>query len=51
MKDGEMHGYWEFFRKDGTKMRSGHLDRGKQVGAWTTYDKKGQPVKTTLMDR
>jgi antitoxin component YwqK of YwqJK toxin-antitoxin module len=51
MKNGKMHGYWVWFRKDGTKMRSGHLDRGKQVGEWTTYDKKGQPFKTTVMDR
>jgi antitoxin component YwqK of YwqJK toxin-antitoxin module len=32
--DGEMHGFWEFFRKDGTLMRSGAFDRGVQVGVW-----------------
>lgn len=41
-------GYWEWFRLDGTKMRSGHFDQhGEQVGDWTTYDKKGQVVKVT----
>lgn len=30
--DGEMHGAWEFFRKDGDVMRSGEFDRGRQVG-------------------
>jgi hypothetical protein len=39
MLDGVMTGYWEWFRKDGSKMRSGHFDeKGEQVGDWTTYD-------------
>jgi antitoxin component YwqK of YwqJK toxin-antitoxin module len=42
-----MHGYWEFFRKDGTLMRSGSFDSGKQIGIWTTYDKSGHPHKET----
>ena len=29
---GEMHGAWEFFRKDGSLLRSGEFDRGRQVG-------------------
>lgn len=41
--DGEMHGYWEWFRKDGVIMRSGTFDRGEQVGAWTTYSAAGKP--------
>ena len=45
--DGELHGYWEWFRKDGTKMRSGHFDRGVKVGEWTTYDKTGAVYKVT----
>ena len=28
----QMHGYWEWFRKDGVIMRSGYFDNGKQVG-------------------
>jgi antitoxin component YwqK of YwqJK toxin-antitoxin module len=46
-RDGELDGYWEWFRKDGTKMRSGHFDMGKQTGEWTTYDAKGKPYKIT----
>jgi antitoxin component YwqK of YwqJK toxin-antitoxin module len=50
MLDGVMTGYWEWFRKDGSKMRSGHFDeKGEQVGEWTTYDKDGNVVKVTKM--
>lgn len=42
-------GYWEWFRKDGTRLRSGHFDRGEQVGEWTTYDSAGQVYKVTRM--
>ena len=31
--DGKMEGYWEWFRKDGTKMRSGHFKANEQVGS------------------
>jgi hypothetical protein len=34
--DGEMHGEWSFYRKDGTLMRSGSFDRGRQTGVWKT---------------
>ena len=27
MLDDELHGYWEWFRKDGSRMRSGHFDK------------------------
>jgi antitoxin component YwqK of YwqJK toxin-antitoxin module len=42
-------GYWEWFRKDGTRMRSGFFEDGKQVGEWTTYDRKGRVYKVTKM--
>lgn len=42
-----MEGYWEWFRKDGTKMRSGYFKKDMQVGKWTTYDKKGKVYKVT----
>jgi antitoxin component YwqK of YwqJK toxin-antitoxin module len=42
-------GYWEWFRLDGTKMRSGRFEGGEQVGEWTTYDKQGQVFKVTKM--
>jgi hypothetical protein len=30
--DQVLAGYWEWFRKDGTKMRSGYFENGKQGG-------------------
>jgi antitoxin component YwqK of YwqJK toxin-antitoxin module len=45
--DGEMHGEWEFFRKDGSLMRSGRFELGKQVGVWRTFDRNGRVVKET----
>ena len=45
--DGEMHGKWEFFRTDGSKMRSGSFEHGRQVGTWRTYDRNGKVVKET----
>jgi antitoxin component YwqK of YwqJK toxin-antitoxin module len=42
-------GYWEWFRKDGTKMRSGYFERGRQIGEWTTFDKRGCIVKVTAI--
>jgi antitoxin component YwqK of YwqJK toxin-antitoxin module len=47
--DGTLTGYWEWFRTDGTKMRSGYFEDGKQVGEWTTYDSTGAVYKVTLM--
>ena len=47
MIKGVCEGYWEWFRKDGTKLRSGSFDNGKQVGEWITYDVQGKPYKTT----
>ena len=45
--DGKMHGAWKFFRRDGSVMRSGSFDRGRQIGVWRTYDKSGALVKQT----
>jgi len=42
-----MHGYWEFYRKDGSLMRSGMFDRDRQVGVWKTFDREGKLVKET----
>jgi antitoxin component YwqK of YwqJK toxin-antitoxin module len=46
---GVATGYWEWFRKDGVRMRSGTFERGEQVGQWTTYDKSGAVYKVTSM--
>ena len=42
-------GYWEWFRKDGTRLRTGHFKNGKQTGEWITYDKNGAVYKVTNM--
>jgi hypothetical protein len=45
--DGEMHGTWEFFRLDGTLMRTGAFARGRQFGPSRTFDRAGRMVKET----
>ena len=45
--EGEMHGEWTFYRADGSVMRTGSFDRGRQVGRWTTFDRSGATVKVT----
>ena len=47
MLDGEMHGEWQFFRKDGSVMRTGEFDRGRQTGTWRTFDRSGRLVSET----
>lgn len=47
LKAGELHGYWEWFRKDGTIMRSGNFKNGQNVGEWITYDSSGKVYKVT----
>ncbi len=42
-------GNWEWFRVDGTKLRSGTFENGAQVGEWTTYDKQGDVYKVTAI--
>src|SRR5438045_2822027 len=45
--DGKMHGPWEFFRRDGSRMRSGSFEGGKQIGVWRTFDRTGKVLKET----
>jgi antitoxin component YwqK of YwqJK toxin-antitoxin module len=45
-----MHGKWAFYRADGSLMRRGAFDRGRQVGTWTTHDRAGKVVKETTFD-
>jgi len=47
-RGGKLDGYWEWFRKDGTKLRSGHFNMGKQTREWTTYDAAGKVYKVTM---
>lgn len=44
---GKATGYWEWFRLDGTKLRSGYFEKGEQTGEWTSYDRKGKVYKVT----
>ena len=43
----EMDGPWAFYRTDGSLMRSGEFDRGRQIGPWRTFDRSGKLVKET----
>ncbi len=45
--DGELHGAWEWYRTDGSVMRTGQFDRGRQIGIWRTFDRSGRLVKET----
>jgi len=45
--DGEMHGAWSWYRTDGSLMRTGEFDRGRQIGTWKTFDREGSVVKET----
>ncbi len=47
IKDGKPHGYWEWYRPDGTLKRSGTFHEGNPVETWTTYDAQGQVYKVT----
>lgn len=42
-------GYWEWFRRDGVKLRSGWFENGEQTGEWTTYDRAGRVYKVTTI--
>ncbi len=45
--EGELHGSWSWYRTDGSVMRTGQFERGKQVGVWRTYDRTARVVKET----
>ncbi|MFL5641187.1 MAG: toxin-antitoxin system YwqK family antitoxin [Chloroflexota bacterium] len=42
-----MHGEWVFYRLDGSVMRRGRLEGGRQVGSWRTFDRTGRLIKET----
>ena len=46
-RGSEMDGPWAFYRTDGSLMRSGEFDRGRQIGKWRTFDRSGKLVKET----
>ncbi len=47
--DGLPTGFWEWFRKNGVRMRSRFFERGEQAGEWTTYDQSGAVYKVTTI--
>ena len=47
LRHGKLEGYWEWFRVDGSLLRSGHFAGGEPVGEWITYDRAGRPYKVT----
>ncbi len=51
VKDGELHGTWQWWRKDGSLLRTGSFDRGRQVGEWTTYGRDSAPVRSTQLGK
>lgn len=51
IRDGKLDGYWEWFRLDGTRMRSGSFSLDRQVGDWITYDRAGAVYKVTNMSK
>jgi antitoxin component YwqK of YwqJK toxin-antitoxin module len=51
MRNDQMHGSWQWFRKDGTLKRTGAFKNGVQVGEWITYDAAGQPYRTSSFTR
>jgi hypothetical protein len=50
-RGGRLDGYWEWFRLDGTRLRSGSFSLDRQVGEWTTYDRTGAAYKVTQMPK
>jgi antitoxin component YwqK of YwqJK toxin-antitoxin module len=46
---GVLEGYWEWYRNDGTLLRSGSFEHGEKTGRWITYDRQGKPYKETLI--
>jgi antitoxin component YwqK of YwqJK toxin-antitoxin module len=47
---GEMHGAGSTDPTDGSLMRTGSFDRGRQVGAWRTFGRSGTVVKETRFE-
>ena len=45
----QMHGFWEFYRKDGSLMRSGYFEYGTQTGVWKTFDRTGKMVSEKIL--
>ncbi len=42
-----MHGGWTFYRADGSVMRSGSVERGRQVAVWRVFARDGRLIEET----
>ncbi len=51
MRNGELHGEWQWWRRDGSLMRTGSFVAGEQVGVWRTYDATGRLVTQKDLSR
>lgn len=47
VRNGEMHGAWSFYRKDGSVMRTGSFHHGERTGVWRTFDRTSAMVTET----
>lgn len=42
-REGQMHGKWSWWRRDGSLMRTGEFRDGEKTGSWVTYTREGEP--------
>lgn len=42
---GKRDGYWKWYRKDGSKMKTGYFKEGKLAKEWMRYDKNGKLIR------
>lgn len=47
VRNDQPHGMWQWYRRDGTLLRTGQFRSGIRAGTWTTYDRAGAAVTTT----
>jgi uncharacterized protein YdhG (YjbR/CyaY superfamily) len=43
-RDGQMHGQWSWWRRDGSLMRTGSFREGEKTGEWVTYGRDSLPI-------
>ena len=43
-REGQMHGKWSWWRRDGSLMRTGSFREGEKTGEWVTYDRNSTPI-------
>jgi len=43
-RNGDMHGKWSWWRRDGSLMRTGSFREGEKTGEWVTYGRDSLPI-------